>query len=190
MSFFPQLFLSSNNPRIFFNRKGAFMMKADLYKQHNSTAVLVTSLIPPTVTLMAGSGQVRLFPFHRSTLLLLNLSLSSSMQLIHAINNDRKTFDKPEGLTPPVLRQYGGNLLVSSGDEWRRHRRIAVSSFKEKSTELVWDESNRIVEQWFARMEEEKGGDGKTLVPGVEDVMAVLTLLVRPLSLLFPFISH
>ncbi|GAA6010361.1 hypothetical protein JCM10207_005192 [Rhodosporidiobolus poonsookiae] len=142
-------------PRFVITRKGLWINKADLYEQHNSTVLLVPSIFPPTVTALVGDGK-----------------------LIHQINDDRKTYTKPEGSNARVLWYYGHNLLSSEGLDWRRHRRVSVSSFSEANTKQVWRETVRFVEMWQEKLEKDKGEDGKTEVKSAEDAFAILTLLI------------
>ncbi|GAA5974017.1 hypothetical protein JCM11641_008214 [Rhodosporidiobolus odoratus] len=102
---------------------------------------------------------------------------STVLVLIHAINADRKTFSKPAGSNAPSLSRYGPNLLTSDGETWRRHRRIAVSSFSERNAKKIWDEAVKAVETWHEMISGRERA-GKAVVEGVEDDMASLTLIV------------
>ncbi|BGP13022.1 hypothetical protein JCM10213v2_000941 [Rhodosporidiobolus nylandii] len=142
----PALFFSQSRPRVFFSRNGVWFQKADLHAKYGSTVLLVPSLVPPKVTVLVGEGK-----------------------LITDINADRKTFTKSENSNAPVLCQYGQNLLTADGENWRRHRRVAVSSFSERNVREVWDEAGKITREWHGRMEMD--AEGRTLVKGVEEVI-------------------
>ncbi|GBE81403.1 hypothetical protein SCP_0311320 [Sparassis crispa] len=45
-----------------------------------------------------------------------------------------------------VLSFYGSNIVITEGDEWKRHRKITAPAFSERNNRLVWDESIRIVQ--------------------------------------------
>lgn len=116
--------------------------------------------------------------------------LPSSLQLIHQINEDRKTFTKPSGSNTPVLSIFGPNLLTSDGEDWRRHRRVSVTSFSEKNVEKVWEETGRVVKEWQERLEGEMGERGGVDVQGFENVTAAIAMLVRPLCFPSSLFSH
>ncbi|CAE7223671.1 unnamed protein product, partial [Rhizoctonia solani] len=46
-----------------------------------------------------------------------------------------------------VLRDFGSNLLVVEGEEWRRQRRIAAPAFSDRNNRLVWDTTKRFVDK-------------------------------------------
>lgn len=46
-----------------------------------------------------------------------------------------------------ILTFYGSNIVVTEGDEWKRHRKISAPSFSERNNRLVWDETMLIVEE-------------------------------------------
>ncbi|GAA5853468.1 hypothetical protein JCM8547_002467 [Rhodosporidiobolus lusitaniae] len=164
----PTLVLAQNRPRVFLSRKGVWELKADLFARYGSTVLVVPSLVPPKVSVFIGDGK-----------------------LIHQINSDRKTFTKPEGANSRVTWYWGHNLLTSDGENWRRHRRIAVSSFSEKNVAQTWEQAVRLVSEWHERVEEGRR-KGKKEVKGVENVMAALTLLVMgeaAFGLTFPWPS-
>ncbi|GAA5853463.1 hypothetical protein JCM8547_002466 [Rhodosporidiobolus lusitaniae] len=128
-STWPTLFFTSRNHRVHLHRKAIWQKKADLFRDHGSTVLVVASLIPPKVT------------------------------LIHAINADRKTFSKPASVNLRILSYYGPNILTSDGEEWRRHRRLSATSFSESNVAKAWDEAVRAVGEWHKRLEvAEHGG--------------------------------
>jgi len=57
-----------------------------------------------------------------------------------------------------ILTFYGSNIVVTEGDEWKRHRKISAPSFSERNNRLVWDETMLIVHElcevlWAGRTE-------------------------------------
>ena len=46
-----------------------------------------------------------------------------------------------------ILTFYGSNIVVTEGDEWKRHRKISAPSFSERNNRLVWDETMLIVQE-------------------------------------------
>lgn len=48
-----------------------------------------------------------------------------------------------------VLLLFGGNIVASEGDEWKRYRKVAAPAFSEKNNKLVWDETVKIMVDMF-----------------------------------------
>lgn len=44
---------------------------------------------------------------------------------------------------------FGGNIVASEGDEWKRHRKICAPSFSEPNNRLVWDETVSVMNDLF-----------------------------------------
>ncbi|KAH8119953.1 cytochrome P450 [Phellopilus nigrolimitatus] len=65
---------------------------------------------------------------------------------IKEIVQSRDRFVKPVAMYK-ILSFYGGNIVASEKEEWKRHRRVAQPAFSEKNNKLVWDESSRIVSE-------------------------------------------
>ncbi|GAA5890891.1 hypothetical protein JCM6882_008847 [Rhodosporidiobolus microsporus] len=144
-------FAKRPHPRFFVNRHAAWKLKGDLYIQSGSSILLLVSFVPwPRVVVLVGDGKV-----------------------INAINADRKTFSKPAHANHPILSHWGPNILTAEGEPWRRHRRVAVSSFGERGVKEVWDAAKRWTAEWHERL-----GKGETRVEKVENELATLTLLV------------
>ncbi|GAA6040777.1 hypothetical protein JCM8097_003295 [Rhodosporidiobolus ruineniae] len=143
-----------HGPRVLVGRKTLWRDKADLFRKYNSTILVVVSLFPPQATVLVGDGKV-----------------------IHHINASRKSFTKPQGVNAKVLWYFGHNLLTADGDEWRRHRRIAVSSFSEANTAKVWEASVKVADEWGAMLAEQEK-EGKTIVKGVDDFFGPLFLRI------------
>lgn len=67
-----------------------------------------------------------------------------------------------------LLKFMGSNVVVTEGEQWRRHRRLTAPSFSEvgryrgsslgsaltrimqRNNAMVWDDSRRVVQEWFA----------------------------------------
>ncbi|EKM52717.1 uncharacterized protein PHACADRAFT_149600 [Phanerochaete carnosa HHB-10118-sp] len=47
------------------------------------------------------------------------------------------------------FRIFGGNIIASEGDEWKRHRKVAAPPFSERNNRLVWDETVKIANVFF-----------------------------------------
>ncbi|KAI0346715.1 cytochrome P450 [Trametopsis cervina] len=48
-----------------------------------------------------------------------------------------------------VLQFFGGNIVASEGEEWKRYRKITAPAFSERNNKLVWDETKLIVQDLF-----------------------------------------
>ncbi|KIJ46886.1 hypothetical protein M422DRAFT_29073 [Sphaerobolus stellatus SS14] len=44
-----------------------------------------------------------------------------------------------------ILGMFGSNIIMTEGEEWKRHRKIAAPAFSERNNRLVWEETSRIV---------------------------------------------
>lgn len=62
----------------------------------------------------------------------------ANARAIRRLNLDRQTFRKPTWMYS-MLAFFGPNLVVTEGDDWKRHRKIVQSSFGETAYPLVWD---------------------------------------------------
>ncbi|KZT71520.1 cytochrome P450 [Daedalea quercina L-15889] len=65
---------------------------------------------------------------------------------IKEVTADRAKFSKPLAVYK-LLTFYGSNVVVTEGDEWKRHRKISAPSFSERNNRLVWDETVAIVRE-------------------------------------------
>ncbi|KAI5481317.1 hypothetical protein MNV49_004939 [Pseudohyphozyma bogoriensis] len=74
---------------------------------------------------------------------------------IREIGSKPDTFQKPMELYD-LLSPFGPNLFASqgTGPEWRRHRKVVAPAFNEKNNEMVWDETIKSCDEWFAVMDE------------------------------------
>ncbi|KAH9172788.1 cytochrome P450 [Lactarius sanguifluus] len=60
----------------------------------------------------------------------------------------RTKFSKPVDMYE-ALFAFGGNIIASEGEDWKRYRTIAAPAFSERNTRLVWDETIRIMFDLF-----------------------------------------
>jgi cytochrome P450 len=47
----------------------------------------------------------------------------STPSAVRQLNMDRKTFRKPVEVYE-ILKYFGSNVVVTEGEEWRRHRKV------------------------------------------------------------------
>lgn len=52
-----------------------------------------------------------------------------------------------------ALNMYGPNMVGLEGAEWKRHRAIAKTAFNEANNAFVWQETIRIVNEWFTEID-------------------------------------
>ncbi|KAI9438703.1 cytochrome P450 [Lactarius indigo] len=67
---------------------------------------------------------------------------------IREMSTSRTRFPKPLRLYS-ILLVFGGNIVASEGEEWKRYRAITAPAFSERNTRLVWDETIRIMFDLF-----------------------------------------
>ncbi|KAF7983462.1 hypothetical protein HWV62_21746 [Athelia sp. TMB] len=64
-----------------------------------------------------------------------------------------KPIDQPCLLTQiskyEVLTFFGGNIVASEGQQWKKYRKIAAPAFSDRNNKLVWDETMLIMEDLF-----------------------------------------
>ncbi|KAK1225613.1 hypothetical protein PQX77_011440 [Marasmius sp. AFHP31] len=97
------------------------------------------------------------------------------MRQIISVGQTRSTFIKsPESVVGGGL--YGGNVLTTEGDEWRKHRRIMGPAFGNSLYQLVWDQSL----QTYRDMVASEGWSGKKSVevPRLQDATFKFALIV------------
>ncbi|KAI0703435.1 cytochrome P450 [Cytidiella melzeri] len=67
---------------------------------------------------------------------------------LNEITTHRARFPKPIEQYK-LLQFFGGNIVASEGDEWKRYRKISAPAFSERNNKLVWDETKLIVRDLF-----------------------------------------
>ncbi|KAH9008126.1 cytochrome P450, partial [Lactarius pseudohatsudake] len=68
--------------------------------------------------------------------------------VIKEVATFRARFPKPVDMYE-ALFAFGGNIIASEGEDWKRYRTIAAPAFSERNTRLVWDETIRIMFDLF-----------------------------------------
>ncbi|KAI0350827.1 cytochrome P450 [Trametes cingulata] len=86
----------------------------------------------------------------------------------------RSRFPKPLDAYE-LLTTFGGNILVTEGEEWKRQRKVAAPAFGERNNRLVWDETIRIIDDMFQNVWENKD---VVEVDHVMELTVPITLLV------------
>ncbi|TDL26326.1 614/534 cytochrome P450 [Rickenella mellea] len=74
-----------------------------------------------------------------------------------------------------LLRYFGDNILITEGDEWKRHRRTANPAFSERNNRMVWNEAVRIVNDMFKNDWQDRP---EIVVENCVDITMRLALLV------------
>ncbi|KIP01299.1 hypothetical protein PHLGIDRAFT_507626 [Phlebiopsis gigantea 11061_1 CR5-6] len=67
---------------------------------------------------------------------------------IREITTHRHRFPKPIEQYR-LLTYFGGNIVASEGDVWKRYRRITAPAFSERNNRLVWDETRLVMQDLF-----------------------------------------
>lgn len=90
------------------------------------------------------------------------------------MTSNRVKFSKPLAVYK-ILKFYGSNVVVTEGEEWKRHRKISAPSFSERNTRLVWDETMSIMRELC---EDVWAGQNTIPVPSIVDLTVPITLFV------------
>ncbi|TDL22814.1 cytochrome P450 [Rickenella mellea] len=69
-------------------------------------------------------------------------------EAIKHITSARARWPKPVELYS-ILRIFGGNIVASEDEEWKRHRKVANPAFSERNNRMVWEETVNIVNGMF-----------------------------------------
>lgn len=77
----------------------------------------------------------------------ISLSVADALA-IRAIVADRRLFPKPLELYR-ILAMYGENVLITEGDEWRKHRKIVAPAFSEDTYVLDWAVASTVTKHWM-----------------------------------------
>ncbi|KAF9451960.1 cytochrome P450 [Macrolepiota fuliginosa MF-IS2] len=101
----------------------------------------------------------------------LNISVADAAAIKDFATTRR--FPKPLDLYK-AINLFGGNIVASDGDLWKKYRKISGPSFSEKNNKLVWEETLRIVDDLFDNVWENKDA----VVNHGVDVTLPLALLV------------
>ncbi|KAK1227361.1 hypothetical protein PQX77_009645 [Marasmius sp. AFHP31] len=69
-------------------------------------------------------------------------------QVLKEIGSQRHKYPKPLAQYKP-LDIFGRNIISTEGDEWKKNRKIASPAFSERNNRLVWEESIRMLTEFF-----------------------------------------
>ncbi|KAL8279097.1 hypothetical protein RQP46_008555 [Phenoliferia psychrophenolica] len=108
----------------------AWAQKFDLMEKFNSSVVLYTGALPTL------GGQC----------------VVADAEGAKAVFTNKRAFGKPIE-DYEVLRFFGKNVVVTEGDDHKRHRRLTSPSFSERNNAMVWDDSCRVIAEWSARLD-------------------------------------
>ncbi|KAI0090485.1 cytochrome P450 [Irpex rosettiformis] len=93
---------------------------------------------------------------------------------LNEITTYRARFTKPLEQYE-LLKYFGGNIVASEAEEWKRYRKISAPAFSERNNALVWDETKLIIQDLFNNV----WGDQKEItVDHAVDVTLPLALFV------------
>ncbi|KAG9239747.1 cytochrome P450 monooxygenase-like protein [Amylocarpus encephaloides] len=105
---------------------------------------------------------------------------TSSAQLAAQVTSRRNDFVKPIE-NYKIIGFFGGSILTTEGDEWKRHKRIVAPSFSEKSNRLVFEESLRQAQgmmEYWAHLQDAENDCGDLRVENVATGTKILSLHV------------
>lgn len=90
---------------------------------------------------------------------------------------DRRLFPKPLHFYR-VLASYGRSVLITEGDEWRKHRRVVGPAFTDSTNELDWLETTRLTRLWMADLDKRADRNGISVVEHINKSCLHLALAV------------
>ncbi|KAI0732805.1 cytochrome P450, partial [Fomitopsis betulina] len=93
---------------------------------------------------------------------------------IKEVTSDRVKFSKPLAMYK-ILMFYGSNVVVTEGEEWKRHRKISAPSFSERNNRLVWDETMSIMRELCDGV---WAGRNAIPIPSIVDLTVPMALFV------------
>ncbi|KAN0127113.1 cytochrome P450 monooxygenase [Lactarius tabidus] len=110
------------------SRHGSWMLRKGYqdFTAAGQDAIAMISLIPRTTTVIYLADAVA----------------------IKEVTSSRARFPKPLEIYA-ALSIFGGNIIASEGEEWKRYRTITAPAFSERNTRLVWDETLLIMFDLF-----------------------------------------
>ncbi|KAF9530340.1 cytochrome P450 [Crepidotus variabilis] len=113
-------------PRVKYINTGlnwGFLEKHDIFAKHGQDVLSLTGIYPyPQVDiLLADAGAVK------------------------EVTTCRARFPKPIEQYG-VLGFFGGNIIVSEGNRWKKYRKISAPAFSDRNNKLVWEEAAQITE--------------------------------------------
>ncbi|KAH8671358.1 cytochrome P450 [Xylariales sp. PMI_506] len=102
---------------------------------------------------------------------------AANAEVAHQITSKRESFPK-DTRSYGVLAMYGQNVVVTEGPMWRMHRKITSSSFNEKNTALVFDESVKQTKGLISLWLGPDGKGNKTIKTIEEDTMSLMLHII------------
>lgn len=108
------------------------------------------------------------------------VSLSvADAKAIRAILGDRHMFPKPLELYR-ILSIYGENVLITEGDEWKKHRKIVAPAFSEDTYVLDWAVATSVTKHWLASLDKKatQSSDGIAIEENINKFCLHLTLSI------------
>ncbi|KZP12182.1 cytochrome P450 [Athelia psychrophila] len=113
-------------PGVCLGENSAMINKHSVYEKCGSDVLTVISALPHSATQI----------------------LVADADIIKEITSYRHRFPKPIEQYK-VLTFFGGNIVASEGEEWKKFRKIAAPAFSDRNNKLVWDETVLIIEDLF-----------------------------------------
>lgn len=107
-----------------------------------------------------------------------NLSVADA-KAIRAILGDRHMFPKPLELYR-ILSIYGENVLITEGDEWKKHRKIVAPAFSEDTYVLDWAVATSVTKHWLSSLDKKaaQSTDGIAIEENINKFCLHLTLSI------------
>lgn len=143
--------------RISIHRSTHWNEKDTLFRKYNSSALLVTSLFPPSI-----------------------VCLISHPDAIAIVASDRQTFGKTGKEQTKAAAHWGENILIApDGPAHRRHRKVAAPAFSEANNAEVWRALLAVTKEWFGDIDRSaQANNGVAVLERVEDYLQLMTLIV------------
>ncbi|KAG8714607.1 hypothetical protein FRC08_011682, partial [Ceratobasidium sp. 394] len=95
---------------------------------------------------------------------------------IKEVTRPRAPFTMDIEMSKPFLEMFGPNISTVEGETWKAHRRIVQQAFTEKNVQLVWSETELVIEKLFKLWDEQQGPEVR--IPHVVDITKKIALMV------------
>ncbi|KAG9120876.1 hypothetical protein FRC07_003408 [Ceratobasidium sp. 392] len=79
-------------------------------------------------------------------------------------------------MSRPFLEMFGPNISTVEGETWRTHRRIVQLAFTDKNLQLVWSETEHVIEKLFELWDEQQGRE--VHISNAADITKKISLMV------------
>ncbi|KAF9075519.1 cytochrome P450 [Rhodocollybia butyracea] len=93
---------------------------------------------------------------------------------IKEVFTSRARFPKPTK-TYKTISFFGDNIIASEGEEWKRYRKVAAPAFNDRNSQLIWDETARIMLDLFENV---WGSQDSVTVDHAVDITVPIALFV------------